>query len=381
MDDLNQNENNKQTVERTLTTDTIDSTNDNSSLANLTKITQPEECIKADLILPQFASLTEDLICCVCKNIAWNPTACAECSSVYGKKCLNNWLMMSEKCVKQCDFKPTDFPGLLNKLLGKILFYCINKSNGCEETIKYYDFYTHVNSCNYGLYACNNEICGVKGLKDEMVKHSKICEAELNKCSKCGIQLNKEEMIVHSKDVNLCIEEFKKNVLKLNMDNYGLIKKNFELESSFKLLLNKYETLKLTSLEKECHEVLTDQVNKNQEIVRKNSLKLKECIHYLSLLLKDKNCMICLTDQNIIWSCPFCKIFICVFCLEEKYPNSVIMCDKNHALKPFKCDNSFKCNCCKLPIANGITFRCQCNYNLDYRCYKKLVEKNNCLIF
>ena len=109
-------------------------------------------CINATLVLPQFESLCEELICAICLGIVWDPISCAKCTTPYGTKCLENWFKRDSRCPKGCTFEKREIAALSKRMMNKIQFYCLNKTSGCNQIVTYENFYDHVNSCQFASY-------------------------------------------------------------------------------------------------------------------------------------------------------------------------------------------------------------------------------------
>jgi len=137
----------------------------------------PEVCLNTDLILPQFENLCEELICSICLNLVWDPIACIKCTSPFGKKCLESWLKRDNRCpIENSIFEGREVTSLTRRLMSKIQLYCSNKQYGCNEIVDYEDFYKHSNSCKYMPYKCPYKECNVRGKRNEMLSHMRVCK-------------------------------------------------------------------------------------------------------------------------------------------------------------------------------------------------------------
>jgi len=247
-------------------------TDEIQSMFEIEKIT--ETCIKSELILPQFEGLSEELICSICLDIVWKPICCSKCSSPFGETCLNNWFEYNKLCPKQCIFEKSEVTPLLKRLINKIEFYCLFKHNGCNQIIKYGDFYNHVNLCDYSNYKCLSIGCNIIGTKEQILNHLKICEFGEEICNKCELVLKRKDYFLHKQNLNLCIEQC-----------LGIANKqkqlNSELSQNYNDLANEYHEFKKTKNESEL-------INKNiiSTLDNENNI-LKDINHNLNTKLEE----------------------------------------------------------------------------------------------
>jgi len=358
----------------------------NNICNNIEVIPHPIECIKSELILPQFLSMSEELVCSICLDIVWEPISCKVCTSPFGSKCLNNWFKYNKKCPKQCEYEPAEFSLLLKRLVNKIQFYCLYKTDGCQEVINYDNFYKHINSCPYAEYRCKSPNCNAKGTKKEMEDHVAVCETYERKCDICRLSLKNLEFLNHKNNPELCQKECIKVFERLEEENKRLANKNAELAKSLEKLLMKNEEL---TNDKNNNDKLIEikdlNNNNNDDKFEQESIFCSHKIKLKSNILETYTCKICSKKINLGWKCKTCKTSVCTVCFENKYPNTIVQCKKGHylAAKHKTVLGKYMCDRCSLEILANSTFRCEaCDYDLCFGCYKSDLKKSNkCILF
>jgi len=349
----------------------------------------PQECIKSELVLPQFKSMCEEIICSICLDIVWNPVSCGKCTSPFSKTCLGKWFQLKEnKCPKGCAFEKAEFPLILKRMMNKIEFNCQYKSKGCKETVLYEDFFTHVNSCPFAPYKCIYPGCNVTGDRKSILEHSKSCNFFLGHCQKCRFLLKRADYYAHKENKNnICFDKCLTTIEKLISQNDTLKKENAEINK------------KLLELKKVNNEVMKEIKYKGASLKENNEkfkaiekiLKDKNCSH--DLKLEDHtngdleiNCDTCFKDNlKLSLGCRQCNIDFCLNCFKPKLTEP-ITCKKCHVLKLLNFNSEileFDCDNCKSIIKTEYCFDCrECNYDLCFECYRKELSKTkDCIIF
>ena len=347
-------------------------------------IKAPRECIKSELVLPQFKSMCEEIICSICLDVVWDPISCGKCTSPFGKSCINKWFQLKQnKCPKNCtSFEKSEFSLILKRMINKIEFNCLYKSVGCKEVILYENFYDHVNSCYYASYKCVYPGCDQVGIKKVVSEHSKSCKFFIGHCQKCRFLLNRSDFELHKDNKNnSCFEKCLITIDKLISQNEELKKENKEL------------ALKVSTSSKPpevfyCGKKMRD-AEKFPAIAK--FLSDKKCAH--DFLFYDYtnedwdiNCDVCKKDKvKISLGCRNCNIDFCLNCFNPVLTDP-ILCEKGHILQLtyFKNSNvTIECTPCKKPIVTDYIFECkECKFSSCFKCYKKCLRKSkDCVIY
>ena len=350
---------------------------------NIEIIIRPEECINHNLVLPQYASLCEELTCLICSYMVWNPISCIVCSSPFGQKCINNWLNKNKQCPKGCKFEEAEFPKLLNRIMNNVKLYCLYKANGCNDVITYDNFYKHVNQCNFAVYRCKSPNCESKGSKQEMEKHVlNDCGNVVFKCKVCRLNIKKEYYFQHEKNPTICLNECRKVFDILESDNDRLAIRNKDLENQINNITKNNEELKKNH----------QNVHQNVDIIDNRFKNISNCTHDYKLredlIINASTCSVCKKNNlSYAWCCNLCHSdTLCLICFSMKFPNTVVKCKKSHNLQPMETYINTKhvCNECRMGIDDNFTARCEdCDYDLCSRCFVEEMKKKKgaCLIF
>ena len=138
-----------------------------------------------------------DLTCPICLNILKNPISCSTSnhSHCFCNQCINKYLKDSNKCPMCKNIFEFQINEEINNLLNNLLFKCPFYKEGCNNTIKYSEYFNHINNCKYKtniLYECqvkkynykNKEFekCLYKANLNEIEKHFKLCALLKYKC-------------------------------------------------------------------------------------------------------------------------------------------------------------------------------------------------------
>jgi len=77
----------------------------------------------------------EDIQCTICSNVLWKPVACQSCETPFCSTCISRWIEKNPNvCPMKCDgYKERACPRFVIKQLAKAQFFCIHRSNGCNQ--------------------------------------------------------------------------------------------------------------------------------------------------------------------------------------------------------------------------------------------------------
>lgn len=130
-----------------------------------------------------------ELTCSICKNLVWNPVDCSKCGKLFCKYCLNKSLKKVNNFCPMCRAKP--FKSSNCKAL-KITFLDIKlkcPNDSCKENLKYNDYISHLEKCEFKKYHCVNKDCNYENTlnnKNDMESHFNTCKYRITNCKFCG---------------------------------------------------------------------------------------------------------------------------------------------------------------------------------------------------
>ena len=133
-----------------------------------------------------------ELTCSICKNLVWNPVDCSQCGKLFCEYCLKKSVKKLKNVCPMCRAKP--FKSSHCKAL-KITFLDIKlkcPNDSCKENIKYYDYVSHLEKCEFKKYHCVNKNCNYENTlnnKDDMELHFKSCKYRIINCEFCGKEM------------------------------------------------------------------------------------------------------------------------------------------------------------------------------------------------
>ena len=164
---------------------------------------------------------------------------------------------------------------------------------GCEKFINYNDYSSHLYSCKFRLYHCNNKPCKKEGFLDELKEHSKKCNYRIYFCYLCNEKLIYKNFQAHlDKDCPqadlTCIfcDAIMKRVdyLKSHKTEDANCLKMIIKEKNKKL--NEYDNLfgKMKTKLKEQRKIIED----NENIMKRQQNEITK-LKNLSTILKEKN--------------------------------------------------------------------------------------------
>lgn len=139
-----------------------------------------------------FESISEIVICSICKGVLINPCECSVCQNSFCRKCLDEWTCINSSCPFKCEKSEfRDSSRTLKNLLDKLLFKCIYCSS-LDKEITYPLFINHVKSCEKMQINCPtcNSVVSKKNINEN--KFYKKLEDNYNELSKKYKNLKEE---------------------------------------------------------------------------------------------------------------------------------------------------------------------------------------------
>lgn len=286
-------------------------------------------------------SNSNDLICCICLNICFEPIFLDCCQKLLCLNCLENLIKNNQNSLKcpYCNNKKFTF-NLPNKLINRFFEALLFKCPLCNENIQYKFYHEHLYN------TCKNRIKG---------KYF---------CKKC-------HLIYYSNSPNLNDNEIPEH----NCKSYINTLINFSNNS---ILMNKINKLKLKILE----------IELPKEIIREEedgSFLIKE-IHIHPLILTNERinpgyqqgwvCELCNDEiRNPLqksYHCESCLFDLCEKCfnyIKTRIPNNKC---HNHELNLEIRNEAWKCNICNNIYYKRRSWYCDiCDFDVCVFCYWK----------
>lgn len=157
------------------------------------KIKSPSDGIPIESIINKIdEEKLNELTCSICKNLVWNSVDCSQCGKLFCQYCLKKSVKKLKNVCPMCRAKP--FKSSHCKAL-KITFLDIKlkcPNDSCKENIKYYDYVSHLEKCEFKKYHCVNKNCNYENTlnnKDDMESHFKSCKYRIINCEFCGKEM------------------------------------------------------------------------------------------------------------------------------------------------------------------------------------------------
>lgn len=157
------------------------------------KIKGPSDGIPIESIINKIdEEKLNELTCSICKNLVWNSVDCSQCGKLFCQYCLKKSVKKLKNVCPMCRAKP--FKSSHCKAL-KITFLDIKlkcPNDSCKENIKYYDYVSHLEKCEFKKYHCVNKNCNYENTlnnKDDMESHFKSCKYRIINCEFCGKEM------------------------------------------------------------------------------------------------------------------------------------------------------------------------------------------------
>ena len=115
-----------------------------------------------------------DFICQICLFFVIDPVECLICNSVFCKKCLYEYTLYSKHCPNRCEINYRPVNRILKNLINSVKVPCIYYHKGCREILTYETYYSHLKSCEFSPYMCNQ--CYLVDVKENVENHCNICQ-------------------------------------------------------------------------------------------------------------------------------------------------------------------------------------------------------------
>ena len=123
-----------------------------------------------------------NLICPICYNILKQPRFCSlnNNSHSYCKEFIDKYLKINNKCPICKNNFENKIKNEIENEFDKLEFKCLFYKEGCDEVVKYLEYFNHIHTCKYNnlIYECkidkynylNKEFekCNYRGNKEEM---------------------------------------------------------------------------------------------------------------------------------------------------------------------------------------------------------------------
>ncbi|KAJ3437801.1 tnf receptor associated factor (traf) [Anaeramoeba flamelloides] len=177
--------------------------------------------------------ISESLICKFCKNPFTDPSD-LPCGHTFCTHCVLNQLgnLKEGKCFVCSQPFPknsiTTAQQIVHEMSQKLLVYCTNKKNGCNETFPRSKYQEHQEVCQFQQVACQNEGCQKIILKKDYEEHLLECEYRIVECTNkgCNQYLIAKNFEDHLKKCdfrmlicNYCNEQMTYTLLETHLEN------------------------------------------------------------------------------------------------------------------------------------------------------------------
>ena len=104
-------------------------------------------------LISNLTSVSPTLQCSICLDLVMDPVECKNCSKLFCKYCIDNWLKNNNECPNKHIFeKKEELDEWIKVALGKIFLKCPFK--GCCSDFAYKYWKNHVKKCNCKLRGC-----------------------------------------------------------------------------------------------------------------------------------------------------------------------------------------------------------------------------------
>ena len=140
--------------------------------------------LSTDRIVDSASSSLEHVLCAICHDVMWHPVACAICEHSFCEACLNKWFEKHKVCPNQCEYQRRErVPPILLQLLSPLKITCKNKTNGCEQIVRYELLGKHEQTCDFEMNQCRG--CSESLLKKTLSEHESKCDYVQITCNLC----------------------------------------------------------------------------------------------------------------------------------------------------------------------------------------------------
>ena len=124
-----------------------------------TKLILRNNNISRGNLLSNLTTISPTLQCAICLDLVMAPVECKNCTKLFCKDCIDNWLKNDSECPNKHKFEKKDeLDDWVIKALSKIFLKC--PYNGCKSDYAYKHWTSHVKKCPFkskGVKKLNNE--------------------------------------------------------------------------------------------------------------------------------------------------------------------------------------------------------------------------------
>ena len=147
-----------------------------------------EKFLSIEDFLPDSQKNLNQFLCILCGGVLYNPLL-DSCGHLYCKKCIYQSLESSNTCPisrNKIDIKLLQTQDVIESNLNAEIVYCKHKDIGCKFTGMLKNLEDHLTStCRKQVISCENSDCGISLLREDMVRHLKICDYRQVNCPLC----------------------------------------------------------------------------------------------------------------------------------------------------------------------------------------------------
>lgn len=146
------------------------------------------------------------LICGLCSGVAFRPKCCNSCLQTFCSQCIEAVFAVKGECPCGDATQVVDAPKLILKMLSKRQFYCVNRTQGCEELIPYENVAEHETACRFKLKGCRNPECDIRMLECQIDEHQAVCQFNKVECRFCRLEVTVKNQQNHEGDCDWSIK-------------------------------------------------------------------------------------------------------------------------------------------------------------------------------
>ena len=121
-----------------------------------------------------YATIKDQIICTICKDIMIAPMICLNCQNSFCKTCIEKWNLLKQNCPFRCKSPNFKKSVTINQLVSKLEFKC----EECNATLNYDDmkkhFFTKCGSIEFDYETYNlNRKHSIKGIFQKIDEQKK----------------------------------------------------------------------------------------------------------------------------------------------------------------------------------------------------------------
>ena len=122
--------------------------NPNYKVSEGTKLILENNQISRGKLISNSQAVSPTLQCAICMDLVMNPVECKNCSKLFCKYCIDNWIKISKECPNKHEFaKKEELDEWIKSALSKIFIKCPYK--GCGSDYAYKNWTAHVKICKF----------------------------------------------------------------------------------------------------------------------------------------------------------------------------------------------------------------------------------------